>query len=224
MTPPVLDVRDVTKTYRMGPGGVVALAGVSIAVAEGEFVVVQGRSGSGKTTLLNVAGGLERPDGGTVTLAGVDVWGSDEDERARLRRSTVAFVFQSFGLLPLLSAEENVEVPLRLAGVGSAERTRRVAELLADVGLAGRTQHRPGELSGGEQQRVAIARALAAGPRLIIADEPTGQLDSTTGQDIIDLLLRMLRRDGTSLLFATHDPALAIRADRVLRMSDGVLT
>jgi putative ABC transport system ATP-binding protein len=224
MSQVVLRVDDVTKTYRVGPTTVTALGGVSLAVAEGEFVVVQGRSGSGKTTLLNVVGGLERPDTGSVLLAGTDVWRADEDARARLRRTELAFVFQAFGLLPLLSAAENVEVPLRLAGVAAADRAGRTIELLAEVGLTGRSHHRPGELSGGEQQRVAIARALAVRPRLIIADEPTGQLDSTTGGAIIQLLGDTARTHGMSLLVATHDPAIAAVADRVLRMSDGHLT
>jgi putative ABC transport system ATP-binding protein len=219
----VVRLRDVTKTYGAGASEVTALSEVEMDVAGGEFVVVQGRSGSGKTTLLNVVGGLERPDSGVVEVCGIDVWGVDDDARARMRRSEVAFIFQAFGLLPLLSAVENVEVPLRLAGVPGEERRTKVADLLAEVGLKGRELHRPGELSGGEQQRVAIARALATGPRLIIADEPTGQLDSVTGGVIIELLRETARWQGMSLLVATHDPAITAGADRVLRMRDGIV-
>jgi putative ABC transport system ATP-binding protein len=213
----------VRKTFRGGPLPVVALDGVDLLLARGEFAVVAGRSGSGKTTLLNVVGGLEPPDEGAVEVCGVDVWGVGGDERAALRRSEVAFVFQAFGLLPLLSAAENVEVPLRLAGVDAGSRTARVEELLDQVGLAGRARHRPGELSGGEQQRVAIARALATDPSLIIADEPTGQLDSATGSIIVELLRETARWQGMALLVATHDPAITAGADEVYAMSDGRL-
>jgi putative ABC transport system ATP-binding protein len=223
MTGTIVDVRGVRKTFRGGPLPVVALDGVDLLLARGEFAVVAGRSGSGKTTLLNVVGGLEPPDEGAVEVCGVDVWGVGGDERAALRRSEVAFVFQAFGLLPLLSAAENVEVPLRLAGVDAGSRTARVEELLDQVGLAGRARHRPGELSGGEQQRVAIARALATDPSLIIADEPTGQLDSATGSIIVELLRETARWQGMALLVATHDPAITAGADEVYAMSDGRL-
>ncbi|MGH2456098.1 MAG: ABC transporter ATP-binding protein [Candidatus Limnocylindria bacterium] len=204
------------------PGGPVhALRGVSMELARGTLVAVQGRSGSGKTTLLNLVGGLDRPTGGTVLLDGEDLGGMPESDRVTLRRHRIGFIFQAFGLLPILSAAENVEVPLRLAGATVRARTERVDELLALVGLGPRARHRPHELSGGEQQRVAIARALANRPELLLADEPTGQLDSQTGKTIMALLRRIVRSEGVTAVVATHDPMLIDLADRVVRLSDG---
>ena len=173
----MVEARGVTRTYGSGPTATAALRGVTFSVGEGQLVALRGRSGSGKTTLLNVVGGLDTPDGGSVMVAGRDVGAMREYDRVRLRRETVAYIFQSFGLLPVLSAAENVGVPLRIAGVAPREREERVARMLDLVGLADHTRQRPGELSGGQQQRVAIARALAIRPGLLLADEPTGQLD-----------------------------------------------
>jgi putative ABC transport system ATP-binding protein len=220
----MVDVRDVTRTYGSGPAAAVALRGVSFAVGEGRLVALRGRSGSGKTTLLNVVGGLDSPDGGTVLVAGQDVTGMGERDRMRLRQETVAYVFQSFGLLPLLSAAENVGVPLRIAGVAPPEREERVALMLSIVGLAGHARQRPGELSGGQQQRVAIARALAGRPKLLLADEPTGQLDQETGKQIMRLLRAVVRSEGVTALVATHDPVLIDLADEVLQLQDGKIT
>src|SRR6201996_4541172 len=184
----MVEVKDVTRTYGSGPAAAAALRGASLAIAEGRLVPPRGRSGSGKTTLLNVVGGLDTPDGGTVCVAGQDVTAMGERDRMRLRRETVAYIFQSFGLLPVLSAAENVGVPLRISGVAPRQREERVALMLALVGLAAHARQRPGELSGGQQQRVAIARALAPRPALLLADEPTGNLDGATGHAIMDLL------------------------------------
>ena len=217
----MVDVRDVTRTFGSGPTAAHALRGVSFSIGEGQLVALRGRSGSGKTTLLNVVGGLDRPDGGTVHVAGQDVTSMGEQERMRLRRETVAYIFQSFGLLPVLSAAENVGVPLRIAGIPAKEREERVALMLSIVGLADHTRQRPGELSGGQQQRVAIARALASRPALLLADEPTGQLDAETGKQIMRLLRVVLRSEGVTALVATHDPALVELADVVLQLQDG---
>ena len=220
-TAPMVDVRDVTRTYGSGPTSTAALRGVTFSIGEGRLVALRGRSGSGKTTLLNVVGGLDSPDGGTVHVAGLDVTAMGERDRMRLRRETVAYIFQSFGLLPVLSAAENVGVPLRIAGTAPREREERVALMLSIVGLAGHAKQRPGELSGGQQQRVAIARALASRPAMLLADEPTGQLDAETGKQIMRLLRTVVRSEGVTALVATHDPALIELADEVLRLEDG---
>ena len=220
----IVDVRDVTRTYGSGPTAVAALRGVSFAIGEGRLVALRGRSGSGKTTLLNVVGGLDSPDGGTVQVAGQDVTGMGERNRLRLRRGTVAYIFQSFGLLPVLSAAENVGVPLRIAGVTPREREERVALMLSIVGLADHARQRPGELSGGQQQRVAVARALASRPKLLLADEPTGQLDQETGKQIMRLLRAVVRSEGVTALVATHDPVLIDLADEVLQLQGGKIT
>src|SRR5215469_7288009 len=219
----MVDVRDVTRTYGSGPTATAALRGVTFSVGEGQLVALRGRSGSGKTTLLNVVGGLDTPDGGSVVVAGHDVTGMGERERMRLRRETVAYIFQSFGLLPVLSAAEDVGVPLRISAVAPRQREERVATMLTLVGLAGHARHRPGELSGGQQQRVAIARALAPRPRLLLADEPTGQLDAETGKQIVRLLRSVVRSEGVTALLATHDPTLMSTADSVLHLTDGTI-
>jgi putative ABC transport system ATP-binding protein len=220
----MIDVRDVTRTYGHGPTATAALRGVTFSVAPGQLVALRGRSGSGKTTLLNVVGGLDSPDGGTVRVAGQDVTTMGERDRMRLRRETVAYIFQSFGLLPVLSAAENVGVPLRIAGVAPRDREERVALMLSVVGLADHARQRPGELSGGQQQRVAIARALAARPALLLADEPTGQLDTETGRQIMRLLRAVVRSEGVTALVATHDPVLIGLADSVLELEDGQIS
>jgi putative ABC transport system ATP-binding protein len=220
----MVDVRDVTRTYGSGPTAVAALRGVTFAIGEGKLVALRGRSGSGKTTLLNVVGGLDSAGGGTVLVAGQDVTGMGERDLMRLRRETVAYIFQSFGLLPVLSAAENVGVPLRIAGVAPREREERVALMLSIVGLADHSKQRPGELSGGQQQRVAIARALASRPKLLLADEPTGQLDQETGKQIMRLLRAVVRSEGVTALVATHDPVLIDLADEVLQLQDGKIT
>jgi len=219
----IVELKDVTRTFGSGPTATVALRGVSLTVGEGQLVALRGRSGSGKTTLLNIVGGLDRPDSGTVRVDGMDVTAMSERERVRLRRETVTYIFQSFGLLPVLSAAENVGVPLRISGLAPRAREERVAMMLTLVGLAGHSRHRPGELSGGQQQRVAIARALATRPRLLLADEPTGQLDAESGKQIMRLLRSVVRSEGVTALLATHDPTLMDIADSVLQLADGTI-
>lgn len=220
---PLIAVSGVSRTFGQGASAVRALREVSFTVERGRLAIVYGRSGSGKTTLLNLVGGLDTPAGGTVSIAGRQVSAMSEGARAALRRNTIGFIFQSFGLLPILSAAENVEIPLRIAGVERREREERVRLLLRLVGLEEHMGQRPDELSGGEQQRVAIARALAAEPELLIADEPTGQLDTDTGRQIIRLIETVIRSQGLTALIATHDPGLLDLADQVLRLEDGRL-
>ncbi|WP_030230907.1 ABC transporter ATP-binding protein [Streptomyces sp. NRRL S-350] len=220
-TEPMVTVTDLRRSFGAGERTVHALRGVSFTVGRGELTALKGRSGSGKTTLLNLVGGLDAPTGGGITLDGIDLGGLDEDGRLALRRERIGFVFQSFGLIPMLTAAENVGVPMRLRKVRAAEREERAHTLLALVGLAGHANQRPGELSGGQQQRVAIARALANEPGLIIADEPTGQLDSETGRSIMELLRAVVRSEGVTVLVATHDPTLMGLADRVIELRDG---
>jgi len=220
----MVDVRDVTRTFGSGPTATPALRGVSFSIGEGQLVALRGRSGSGKTTLLNVVGGLDRPDGGTVHVAGHEVTSMSERERMQLRRQTVAYIFQSFGLLRVLSAAENVGVPLRIVGVAPQQRESRVELMLSIVGLADHAKQRPAELSGGQQQRVAIARALATRPSLLLADEPTGQLDRETGRQIIRLLQAVVQSEGVTALVATHDRAILDLADSVLHLVDGKIT
>jgi putative ABC transport system ATP-binding protein len=219
----VIEAVGVSRTFRSASGEVHALQDVGFAVGAGEFVALIGRSGSGKTTLLNCLGGLDRPTAGRIVIAGRDLAELDDDGRTDLRRDTVAFVFQTFGLVPVLSAEENVELPLRLRRTPAPERRARVAEMLELVGLVGHGRQRPGELSGGQQQRVAIARALAGAPAVLIADEPTGQLDAETGAQILGLLRDLSRSTGMTMLVSTHDPSVRDRADRVLVLQDGRL-
>ena len=213
----------ISRTFVRGTSPVHALRSVSLELSAGEMVALVGRSGSGKTSLLNIIGGLDRPDEGEVVIDGRKLNDLSEAARQRLRREQVGFVFQSFGLLPFLSARENVGVPLRMQRWRARAREARVAELLTTVGLTDHTEHRPPELSGGQQQRVAIARALAPKPQVLLADEPTGQLDSETGQQVIALLQRLVHESGSAALVATHDPALVSYADRVLYLRDGRL-
>ncbi|MFF2142427.1 ABC transporter ATP-binding protein [Kitasatospora sp. NPDC058190] len=220
-TGPMVAVTDLRRSFGTGDRTVHALRGISFSIERGELTALKGRSGSGKTTLLNLVGGLDAPTGGSIALDGIDLGGLDEDGRLALRRERIGFVFQSFGLIPMLTAAENVGVPMRLRKVPPAEREERAHTLLALVGLAGHANQRPGELSGGQQQRVAIARALANDPGLIIADEPTGQLDSETGRSIMELLRAVVRSEGVTVLVATHDPTLMGLADRVIELRDG---
>jgi putative ABC transport system ATP-binding protein len=219
----VVEGIDLRRDYPSGDSVVHALQGVDVAVRRGELLCVRGRSGSGKTTLLNLLGGLDQPTAGRVVLDGHDLTELGERELVEIRRRTVGFIFQAFGLLPILTAAENVEVPLRLVGADASERDRRVRELLELVGLDERADHRPFELSGGEQQRVAVARALANRPPLLLADEPTGQLDSETGHRIMLLLRSIVRTEGITAVVATHDPLMLDAADRVVELRDGRL-
>jgi putative ABC transport system ATP-binding protein len=223
MTEPLVVVEGLRKTYQKGPKEVAALKDVSFEAFPGELIAIRGRSGSGKTTLLNLVGGLDRPDAGQVTIEGRSVTGMAESGLVDLRRDVIGFVFQTFGLVPVLSAAENVGVPLRLAKAAAREREERVRVLLSLVGLADHVNQRPYELSGGQQQRVAIARALANRPRVLIADEPTGQLDSQTARQIMELIRALVRSEGVTAVVATHDLGLIALADRVLELRDGVL-
>jgi putative ABC transport system ATP-binding protein len=220
---PMVVVEHVSRTYGSGAAAVHANRDVSFTVRPGELVALVGRSGSGKTTLLNIVGGLDRPDEGRVVVDGREVSSLDERGLVELRRDVVSFVFQTFGLVPVLSAAENVGVPLRLRAVPAAVREARVELLLDLVGLGAHTRQRPGELSGGQQQRVALARALANSPRLLIADEPTGQLDTETGLAIMALLRAVVQAEGMTAIVSTHDPLMIQLADRVVRLADGRL-
>ncbi|MFD5835590.1 ABC transporter ATP-binding protein [Streptomyces collinus] len=220
---PTLRVEDLHHSYGSGAAAVHALRGASFTVRSGELVALKGRSGSGKSTLLHLIGGLDTPQSGRVVVGGTDLSALGESELLALRRDRIGFVFQSFGLIPILTAAENVGVPLRLRRAEPREREERVALLLALVGLAGHESQRPAELSGGQQQRVAIARALANRPALLLADEPTGQLDAATGLAVMELLRAVVRSERVTALVATHDPQLLGLADRVLELSDGVV-
>jgi len=221
--PVVVRTESLVRTFGHGPAAVHALRGVSMTVERGELIAVCGRSGSGKTTLLNLLSGLDQPTAGRAWVAGLEVTAMNRDEQLRLRREHVALVFQSFALLPMLSAAENVGVPMRLSRLDSATRERRVTALLELVGLAGFGKKRPHELSGGEQQRVGIARALANNAGLLLADEPTGQLDSQTARQIMTLIRSIVHGEGITAIAATHDRALMDLADRVLIMENGQL-
>ncbi|MGW2521385.1 ABC transporter ATP-binding protein [Streptomyces sp. NPDC001617] len=221
VTETMVRVENVQKSYGHGAAAVHALRGVSFEVPRGELVALKGRSGSGKTTLLNIVGGLDVPDEGRVTVDGLDLSKLGEDGLLALRRDRIGFVFQSFGLIPILTAAENVGVPMRLRRAEVRAREERVELLLALVGLADHARQRPGELSGGQQQRVAIARALANSPSLIVADEPTGQLDAETGHGVMELLRAVVQSENVTALVATHDATLLDLADRVLELSDG---
>jgi len=215
----MISVRALSMRLASGGREVHVLTDVSLDVPAGQFLAIAGPSGSGKSTLLGLIAGLDQPTAGQIEVAGVDVTALDEDGLARFRRDHVGYVFQSFHLLPTLTAQENVAVPLELAG--DADAAARGAALLAEVGLAARAHHYPVQLSGGEQQRVAVARAMARRPALLLADEPTGNLDSATGKQIIELLVGMNRRLGSTLVLVTHDAALAAHADRVVTLRDG---
>ncbi len=218
--PPLLVARDIRKDYPMNGETVHALRGVSLVVEPGEYVAIAGPSGSGKSTLLQLVGGIDTPSGGSVELLGTRLEALGDRELTRLRLTRLGFVFQRFHLLPVLTARENVELPMAEAGVPASQRRERARELLAYVGLGPREAHRATQLSGGEMQRVAIARALANRPAILLADEPTGELDAATGREILDLF-RRLNSDGTTLLVVTHDERLAAEASRVVHMLDG---
>ena len=216
----MLHMQNIAKVYRTDTVQTHALRDVDLAVEEGEFVAVAGRSGSGKTTLLNIAGLLETFDTGTYLLDGEDVSRLSDSARSKLRGEKIGFVFQGFNLIPELSVFDNVDVPLRYRGMRAAERTRRVTDVLETVGLGGRARHLPAQLSGGQQQRVAIARALVGEPRFLLADEPTGNLDSTTAEGVMALLAE-LHAGGATIIIVTHDAGLAASAGRVIAIADG---
>jgi putative ABC transport system ATP-binding protein len=217
----VVQATDLTKIYRMGEMEVQALRGASLDIERGETVAIMGPSGSGKSTLMNILGCLDRPSGGDYYLDGENVAQMGDDQLATVRNHKVGFIFQSFNLLPRASALSNVELPLRYSAIGGSERRRKAREALTAVGLGDRIDHRPSELSGGQQQRVAIARALVNAPAIIMADEPTGNLDSKTGDEIMDLLLRLNQESGVTLIMVTHDPDVASRTGRIIHIRDG---
>ena len=217
----MIRLQGVERHFLLGEQSVHALAQIELTIGSGEYVAVMGPSGSGKSTLLNVLGLLDRPDSGHYLLDGTDTATLDESELARLRSHSIGFVFQSFHLIPRLSARENMELPQMLAGVAPIVRRRRVDELLAELGLGNRAEHKPAELSGGQRQRVAIGRAIAMSPRLLLADEPTGNLDSHSGEEVMALLERLNQTPGITLVVVTHDSRLGARARRQIRMNDG---
>lgn len=220
MSAPVVEAHGISRTFAMAAGPVIAVRDLTLAIAKGDFVSICGPSGCGKSTLLHILGCVDTPTAGRLLVDGADVSALGDAERSAIRLSKIGFVFQRFFLLPMLTAAENVELPQAEAGAGRAQRRARTAELLDYVGLAHRAHHRPSQLSGGEAQRVAIARALANRPRLLLADEPTGELDQATGQQIVGLFERV-HADGTTVVVVTHDVAIAARTPRMLAMRDG---
>jgi putative ABC transport system ATP-binding protein len=219
----VIRMENISKIYDTGRIKVEALRGVSLRIEQGEFVAIVGPSGSGKSTLMNLIGCLDTPTGGTYRLRGRSVSGLNRDELAEIRNRRIGFVFQNFNLMPQISTYENVEMPMLFGGVGRRERRRRVTEVLEKVGLGDRMEHKPTEISGGQMQRVAVARALAMEPDILLADEPTGNLDTTSGNDILDLF-EELWRQGRTMIVITHDQALARRASRIVEIRDGAIT
>jgi putative ABC transport system ATP-binding protein len=220
MTEPLVVARAVERSYAMGVETVHAVRGVDLTIAPGEYVAIVGPSGCGKSTLLHLIGAIDAPTSGTITIGARAIHSLRDADATRFRLTTIGFVFQRFYLMPALTAAQNVELPMAEAGMSARDRRVRARELLGYVGLAGRAEHRPAQLSGGEQQRVAIARALANRPPLLLADEPTGELDARTGREVIDLLHR-LHRDGTTVVVVTHDESLAASAERIVHMQDG---
>ncbi|MGB9590537.1 MAG: ABC transporter ATP-binding protein [candidate division WOR-3 bacterium] len=219
---PLIDARDIHKIFMLGKVELHVLRGVDLAVERGEYISIMGPSGSGKSTLMHILGCLETPTSGTYILDGQEVHSLDEPELANIRRTKIGFVFQNFYLLPRMSALDNVALPMVYTGVPLANRRKRATEILERIGLADRMKHNPSELSGGERQRVAIGRALANDPEIIFADEPTGNLDSKTGAEIMDLFAE-LHRDGKTIILVTHDPEIAKRAGRIVRLRDGLV-
>jgi putative ABC transport system ATP-binding protein len=218
--PPVIALLDAVKIYSLGTIEVHALQGVTLAIERGDFVAVMGRSGSGKSTLMNIIGCLDVPTAGSYHLDGIDVRRFEEDELADVRNRKIGFVFQSFNLIPRTSAAANVELPLAYAGLSRAERRRRAADALAEVGMSNRVEHVPSELSGGQQQRVAIARAMVTNPSLVLADEPTGNLDTVSTHDVLDIFSR-LNTEGRTIVLITHERDVAARCKRIVEISDG---
>jgi putative ABC transport system ATP-binding protein len=223
MPPPLIRIRGLSKAYRRGDQEIPVLVDISLDVAAGEFIALMGPSGSGKSTLLNLVAGIDQPSGGTIEIAGIDIATLSEGELADWRAENVGFIFQFYNLMPVLTAFENVELPLLLTDLRPREREERVAAALALVGLSDRADHRPNELSGGQQQRVAIARALVTDPTLIVADEPTGDLDRHTGEDVLNLLEQLVDRLGKTVVMVTHDPKAAAKAHRLVHLEKGVL-
>jgi putative ABC transport system ATP-binding protein len=219
----VIELQDVTRIYKIGEVETHALRGVNLSIEEGEFTAIVGPSGSGKTTMLQLMGCLDRPTSGRVLINGEDISKLNANRRADLRKGTIGFVFQFFALIPGLTAYENVDLPLLLAGAKKSERRERANELLEAVGLTDRARHRPDQMSGGEQQRVAIARALAIDPVLVLADEPTANLDTENGQQIMEIMQRLNEETGTTFIFATHDPRVFPYARRVVEVRDGLV-
>ena len=221
---PQIMAKDLIKVYKLGKSEVIALRGLDMTVGDGEMIVIQGPSGCGKTTLLNLIGGIDRPTAGRIEINGVNLPDMSDAELVEHRRDRVGFVFQFFNLVPTLTAEENIQLPMHLAGMESRTRRERTAELLKLIGLEKRARHRPDELSCGEQQRVAIAVALANDPPLILADEPTGELDTKTGQEVLDLMMRLNKDLKKTIIVVTHDQRVAKIAHRILRIEDGKIT
>ena len=219
----MITMENITKSYEMGTQVVHALRGVDMKINEGEFVAIMGPSGSGKSTLMNIIGCLDIPNSGTYTIDGIDVSAMTDDEQAKIRNQRIGFVFQQFNLLPRTTAVKQVALPLMYAGYGRAERTARAQEALQAVGLGERMDHRPDELSGGQQQRVAIARALATNPSIILADEPTGNLDTQSGEEIMQIFQDLHKEKGITLIMITHDPEIGDQAERVIWIRDGMV-
>ena len=219
----VVELKELVKTYRQGSIDVYALRGVDLTIEKGEFAALCGPSGSGKTTTLNLIGALDTPTAGKVILEGKDLGGLSRSTLSRMRRDRIGFVFQAYNLIPVLSAYENTEIVMALKGVAKSERRKRVLDLLKDVGLEGMEKRRPDQLSGGQQQRVAIARAIAAEPAVVLADEPTANVDSETADNLLKIMEQLNRERGVTFLFSTHDPRVMERARRIIRMQDGTI-